>query len=165
MIVRSGYAEVDGTRLYYEEAGAGHSLILLHAGIANLHFWNDQWGPLARAYRVVRYDLRGFGKSTMPPGPFNMRDDLLRLMRFLEIEHACLMGASMGAGIAIDYTLEHPKVVDALIAVVPGLSGGPQPSEDVASRWREIETLRRAGNADRADELMACEWVDGPHRK
>src|SRR5437764_509921 len=59
--VTTGYVDVDGTRLYYEMAGTGHPLIMLHAGIANLHFWDDQWEPFSRAYRVVRYDLRGYG--------------------------------------------------------------------------------------------------------
>ena len=66
----SGYAEVNGARLYYEVAGAGHPLIMSHAGIANMHYWDDQWEPLSRAYRVVRYDIRGYGKSVMPPGPY-----------------------------------------------------------------------------------------------
>jgi pimeloyl-ACP methyl ester carboxylesterase len=161
----SGYAEVNGARLYYEEAGAGKSLVLLHAGIGNCHFWDDQWEPFAQEYHVVRYDLRGFGKSIRPRGPFNMRDDLYRLIRFLDIEHAHLVGASIGGGIAIDFTLEHPEMVDALIAVVPGLSGGPQPSEEVMRVSQEIEAAQRAGDLDHADELMVRVWVDGPHRR
>src|SRR2546430_1205801 len=58
METESGYAPVSGARLYYEVAGNGPPLILLHEGIANRCFWDDQWGPLAREYRVVRYDLR-----------------------------------------------------------------------------------------------------------
>src|SRR3954466_129710 len=102
----SGYAEVNGARLYYEVTGAGRPLILLHEGIANLHFWDDQWEVLAREFRVVRYDLRGFGQSVAPAGPFNMRNDLSQLMRFLGIERAALMGASVGGSIVIDFTLE-----------------------------------------------------------
>jgi len=164
----SGYVDVDGTRLYYEMAGTGHPLIMLHAGIANLHFWDDQWEPFARAYRVVRYDMRGFGRSIMPPGPFNMRDDLYRLMRFLGIEHAYLMGASVGGGIVVDFTLEHPEMVDALIPVVSGLSGGPPPSEEEMRQWQEIEraitAAREAGDLDQIDEIEARIWVDGPNR-
>lgn len=166
--VTSGYVELDGTRLYYEMAGTGHPLIMLHAGIANLHFWDGQWEPFCRAYRVVRYDLRGFGRSVMPPGPFNMRDDLYRLMRALGIERAYLMGASVGGGIAVDFALEHPEMVDALIPVVSGLSGSPPPSEDEMRRFDEIERVmtaaREAGNFDLIDEIEARLWVDGPTR-
>lgn len=165
---KTGYADVQGTRLYYEVAGAGHPLILLHAGIANLHFWDDQWEPFARAYRVVRYDIRGYGKSRMPPGPFNVRDDLHRLMAHLGIEHAYLMGASIGGGVVVDFALEYPAMVDALIPVVPGLSGGPPPTEEEMRQFaaveREMTAAREAGNLDLVDEITARLWVDGPTR-
>jgi pimeloyl-ACP methyl ester carboxylesterase len=164
----TGYVDVDGARLYYERAGAGHPLILLHAGIANLHFWDDQWEPLAGAYDVVRYDIRGFGKSIAPPGPSNMRDDLAALMRALGIDHAYLMGASIGGGIVVDFALEYPAMVDALIPVVPGLSGGPPPTEEEMRQFQEIEAAmtaaREAGDLDRVDEIFTHLWVDGPGR-
>ncbi|MGI8854926.1 MAG: alpha/beta fold hydrolase [Thermomicrobiales bacterium] len=166
--VTSGYAEANGARLYYETAGAGHPLIMIHAGIANLHYWDDQWEPFARAYRVVRYDIRGYGKSVMSPGPYNVRADLFALMRVLGIDHAYLMGASIGGGIVIDFALEHPEMVDALIPVVSGLSGGPPPSEEELRQWKEIEeamdAAREEGNLDLIDEITARLWVDGPSR-
>lgn len=166
--VDSGYAEVNGARLRYEVAGAGRPLILLHEGIANLHFWDDQWEALAREYRVVRYDLRGFGESVMPPGPFNMRADLAGLMDYLGIPHAMLMGGSMGGGIALDFALEYPERVDALILLGAGLSGAT-PDETaippyLAQLWMEMEAAEKAGNRDRADELSIRIWVDGPNR-
>lgn len=164
----TGYADVHGARLHYEVAGAGHPLIMLHAGIANLHYWDDQWEPFARAYRVVRCDIRGYGKSIMPPGPFNVRDDLHGLMAHLGIARAYLMGASIGGGIVVDFALEHPDMVDALIPVVPGLSGGPPPTEEEMRQFQEIEramnAAREAGNLDLVDEITARLWVDGPTR-
>lgn len=164
----TGYAEVNGARLYYEVAGDGHPLIMIHAGIANLHYWDDQWKPFARAFRVVCYDIRGYGKSIMPPGPFNVRDDLHGLMGHLGIDHAYLMGASIGGGLIIDFALEHPEMVDALIPVVSGLSGGPPPTEEEMQQFQEIEramaAAREAGNLDQVDEIMARLWVDGPNR-
>jgi pimeloyl-ACP methyl ester carboxylesterase len=164
----SGYAEVNGARLSYEAAGAGHPLIMIHAGIANMHYWDDQWEPFSRAYRVVRYDIRGYGKSVMPPGPYDVRADLYALMRFLGIDSAYLMGASIGGGIVIDFALEHPEMVDALIPVVSGLSGGPEPSEDEVRQWKAIEeamdAAREAGNLDLVDEITTRLWVDGPTR-
>jgi pimeloyl-ACP methyl ester carboxylesterase len=164
----SGYAEVNGARLYYEAAGAGHPLIMSHAGIANMHYWDDQWEPFAREYRVVRYDIRGYGKSVMPPGPYDVRADLYALMRALGIDRAYLMGASIGGGLVIDFALEHPEMVDALIPVVSGLSGGPEPSEEELRQWKQIEeamdAAREAGNLDLVDEITTRLWVDGPTR-
>src|SRR3954454_9386456 len=98
-----GVAEVNGARLYYEMGGGGRPLVMLHAGIANLHYWDDQWEEFARTYRVVRFDIRGYGRSIAPPGPYNVREDLLGLLRHLGIERAHLMGASIGGGIVIDF--------------------------------------------------------------
>lgn len=163
-----GYAEVNGARLHYEMAGAGHPLIMIHAGIANMHYWDDQWEPFSRAYRVVRYDIRGYGKSVMPPGSYDVRADLYALMRSLGIGHAYLMGASIGGGLVIDFALEHPEMVDALIPVVSGLSGGPEPSEEELRQWKAIEeamdAAREAGNLDLIDEITTRIWVDGPTR-
>ncbi len=160
----TGYADVQGARLYYEVAGAGHPLIMLHEGIANLHFWDDQWEPFARAYRVVRYDIRGFGKSIAPPGSSNMRDDLVAVMRALGIDHAYLMGASIGGGIIVDFALEHPEMVDALVPVVPGLSGGPPPTEEEMRQFQEVKAAQEAGDLDRVDEIFMHLWIDGPGR-
>jgi pimeloyl-ACP methyl ester carboxylesterase len=164
----SGYAEVNGARLSYEVAGAGHPLIMIHAGIANMHYWDDQWEPFSHAYRVVRFDIRGYGQSVMPPGPYDVRADVYALMRTLGIDHAYLMGASIGGGIVIDFALEHPEMVDALIPVVSGLSGGPEPSEEELRQWKAVEeamdAAREAGNLDLIDEITARLWVDGPTR-
>ena len=67
--VTKGYADVNGAKLYYEVAGEGHPLVFLHAGIANLHMWDDQFRAFSDRYRVVRYDHRGFGQSSAPTGP------------------------------------------------------------------------------------------------
>jgi pimeloyl-ACP methyl ester carboxylesterase len=164
----SGYAEINGARLHYEVAGVGRPLILLHEGIANLHFWDDQWEPLAREYRVVRYDLRGFGQSVIPLAPFNMRADLAGLMDFLGIESAILMGASIGGSIIVDFALEYPARVDALIPVAAGLSGATPDVNAIppalARLWMEMEDAEKAGDRDRADALSLRIWVDGPNR-
>src|SRR5690606_11396205 len=59
-----GYAEVNGARLYYEVAGSGPALVLIHAGIADCRMWDEQFAALAARYRVVRYDQRGYGQSS-----------------------------------------------------------------------------------------------------
>lgn len=169
--VTTGFAQINGARLYYEIAGAGHPFVMIHAGIAHSGFWDDQFAFFAREYRVIRYDMRGFGKSLMPDGPFTMRDDLRDLLRFLGIERAYVMGASIGGGIAVDFTLDNPAMVAALIPVVSGLSGSPPPSPDELQqlqRWMayeaEEEAARAAGDLDRVDAMTVHYWVDGLDR-
>ena len=159
----TGYAEVNGVRLYYEVAGQGHPLVLQHEGIADCRMWDDQFGVFSQQYRVVRYDYRGFGKSDMRPGDFSLRDDLLGLLRSLGVERTYLLGASLGGSMTVDFTLEHPDMVDAIIPVAPGLSGLQPPEEEVAL-FEPIEDAIKAGDLDRANELEVHIWVDGPNR-
>jgi alpha-beta hydrolase superfamily lysophospholipase len=75
----TGYINVDGGKLFYEIAGQGDYIVLLHDGILHHVIWNEQFPVLAKNYRVVRYDRRGFGKSSAPQAPFSHRDDLNQL--------------------------------------------------------------------------------------
>ncbi len=157
------FAEVNGTRLYYEVAGEGHPLVLIHAGIADSRMWDDQWDLFARQYRVVRYDIRGCGKSPMPPEEFSLSDDLLTLLRLLGIDKTYLLGVSMGGGVALDFTLEHPEMVDGLILVGSGV-GGREPSETLKQAWEKVEAAFNTGGIPAANEIEMQMWVDGPRR-
>src|SRR5713101_544743 len=110
----SGFAEVNGTRLYYEVAGEGYPLVLMHGGIMDNAMWNDQFETFPQHYRVIRFDLRGFGQSDLPVGqkPYSMRGDLRALLTFLGIDRANILGISMAGSIAIDFTLDSPDMVN-----------------------------------------------------
>ena len=123
----SGFAEVNGTRLYYEARGEGPAVVLVHGGLVDSRLWDDQMRPLARRFRVVRYDLRGFGRSAAAAEPFSHLEDLRALLDFLKVERATLVGLSLGGIIAADFTLEHPARVERLVLVGPGLRGDKQP--------------------------------------
>ncbi len=90
MQVSTGVADVSRARLYYEVAGEGHPLVLTHAGIADRRMWDDQFEVFARHYKVIRWDVRRYGKSTMPRVPYSGRGDLFGLMRVLDVERAHL---------------------------------------------------------------------------
>jgi pimeloyl-ACP methyl ester carboxylesterase len=122
---RTGYAAVNGTHLYYELAGSGRPLVLIHGFTLDTRMWETQYAVFAQHSQALRYDLRGFGKSAVPTRePYTHPDDLRALLTFLGIEHAMIMGLSLGGGIAVDFALTYPEATDALLLVSAGLFGG-----------------------------------------
>ena len=134
---QSGMAEVNGTKLYYETAGKGPAVVLVHGGLVDSRQWDDQMKEFAKHHRVVRYDLRGFGRSAAAPQPFSHIEDLRALMDFLKIERATVVGLSLGGIIAADFALEHPERVDRLVLVGAGLRGDKQPLDKDAMKAYE----------------------------
>jgi pimeloyl-ACP methyl ester carboxylesterase len=127
---QSGFAEVNGTRLYYEVVGRGPAVVLVHGGLVDSRMWDDQMGPLSKRYRVVRYDLRGYGKSAAPDAKFSPTEDLRALLDYLKIDKATLVGLSLGGMIAADFALEHPERVERLVLSGSGLRGDKQPPDE-----------------------------------
>lgn len=121
--VISNSAAVNGADLSYEIQGEGPPLVLLNDGILDKRMWEDQVKAFAAHYRVIRYDFRGWGKSTPPTKPFSPIDDLYTLLTVLQVEKATLLGSFVGGGIAIDFAIEHPDTVDSVVAVTPLLHG------------------------------------------
>jgi pimeloyl-ACP methyl ester carboxylesterase len=85
--------------------------------------WDPQFESWSKKYRVVRYDVRGYGRSATPTLPYSDVDDLLAVLDSLGIARARLVGLSLGGRIAIDFTLVHPDRVASLVAVAAGMSG------------------------------------------
>ena len=165
--VETGVAEVNSTRLYYEIAGEGHPLILNHGFLADKSSWDNQFLVFAQHYKVIRYDLRGFGSSGLITEPYSQREDLSALLKFLGIEKTYLLGLSGSGSLAIDFTLEHPEMIDALIAVSAGLSGYQSPVEASGEwplEWKEFIEARQQGDNPRAAEAMLRFWIDGSKR-
>jgi 3-oxoadipate enol-lactonase len=157
-----GIAEINGAQIAYEVAGSGHPLTLIHAGIADKRMWEAQFATFAESYRVVRYDIRGYGQSTFPAGPYTMREDLRALLQHLGIARTHLIGISMGGSIAIDFTLDYPEMVSALIPVAAGISGEEgAPDPEMEARWHAINEATKRGDIDAANELELQIWVDG----
>jgi 3-oxoadipate enol-lactonase len=112
----TGFAEVNGSRIYYEVAGVGISIFLIHGWSFDTRCWQDQVPILAKDYKVICYDLRGFGKSSLPDSiPYSHTEDLIALMDFLNIEKAIFLGHSFGGRIAIDMALKYPGRTIGLI--------------------------------------------------
>jgi pimeloyl-ACP methyl ester carboxylesterase len=161
---KSGYAPSDGAKIYFESAGVGPAVVFIHAGVSDRRMWDPQFDFFARKFRVVRYDLRGFGKSEMPDLPYSNRADLGNVLQHLEIDNATLIGCSMGGAAAIDFTLEHPERVTALLPVGAGVSGWMEWSDEGIRYFTEFMQLAKDGEIERAREMDAVLWLDGPAR-
>jgi len=121
--VDTGYVNVDGGKLFYEIAGKGENIVLLHDGMVHREIWDEQFLLLAKNYRVVRYDRRTYGKSSDPEGQYSHIDDLNQVFTQLSIDKAIVFGMSAGGGLAIDFTLKYPEKVTALVLVGAVVSG------------------------------------------
>jgi 2-hydroxy-6-oxonona-2,4-dienedioate hydrolase len=159
----TGTADVNGATLHYEVAGDGEPLVLAHAGISDSRMWDAQVDAFSRLYRTIRYDLRGFGKSPMVAGPYSHHDDLRALLDALRVDHALLVGCSMGGATVIDFALEYPERVEALVLVGSAV-GGFEFDEGPPDEWDELVAADEAGDLERVSELEVRMWVDGPSR-
>jgi 3-oxoadipate enol-lactonase len=152
---QNGYA-LNG-QLYYEMAGQGETVIFLHAAIANLHMWDAQWHPLAETYRVVRYDMRGFGCSAdNGRGTPTHRQDLEQLMVELGIAQAHLIGCSLGGEIALDLALTQPNRVASLVLISATPSGFEmqgEPPQAIHTMIAALQTGDMAGAARAQNEM------------
>lgn len=155
--------ELNGTSFHYEMAGIGPPVVLLHAGIADSRMWEGQFAPLSKWFRVIRYDMRGFGRTPPVEGPFSHRDDLAALLGHLGIERASLVGCSQGSKTALDFALDYPEQVERLVLTSPAISGfhfdgPPAPQADA------LDAAEAAGDLALVNELEMQIWIDGPYR-
>ena len=116
-------AEVNGARLWYDEAGSGPALLLLHGGLGDSGLWEPVVPLLAERFRVIRTDLRFFGRSTGPAAPWSWHRDVLGLLDELALDRVALAGLSLGGRIALELALDAPERFDALALVAPAVSG------------------------------------------
>ncbi len=130
------------TDLWYEDAGSGPPVVLLHEGVVDSRIWAPVVPLLADGYRVIRYDQRGFGRSPLPDRPYSVVEDLLSILDATGVEQAALVGCSRGGGIALTTAIERPERVSALVLVSSGLPGHPLDVEwtpDQIARWDAAE--------------------------
>jgi len=164
----SGFAPVFKGKLYYEVAGTGTPVLFIHAGVADCSMWDAQFNLFSQHHRVIRYDMRSYGKSHTETTEFSNRQDILDLFKYIIVERACVIGISRGGQIAIDFTLEHPECVSALIPVAVGVSGYEHQPDDSEEEKHEFELFTHMDelwekNAfDELADLEAHVWADGP---
>ena len=160
----TGTSTINGALITYEMAGAGRTVVFLHAGICDRRMWDPQFDRYAERFRVIRYDMRGFGDSPMVAGPFSHAGDLVALLDRLDVDRAIFIGASMGGAVALDLALAHPGRVDAVVTVGSSPRGFDIPDPALAELWKEAESAFARGDLDRVNEIEMQAWLDGPHR-
>ncbi len=157
-----GYVRVEGGRLWAEWAGQGSGVVLAHAGIADARQWDPQWDALIAGHRVVRYDLRGFGRAEVEHVRFSNRADLIAVMDAAGIERAVLVGCSRAGSIVVDTALEYPDRVSGIVHVCGGISGTDWASTPVEeAEFAKGEALEEAKDWSALAEHEARIWVDG----
>ena len=160
----SGFMSSDNAQIYYETAGTGTPFVMIHAGVADQRQWNNEFAFFANNYQVLRYDMRGYGKSEPVEGEFNPMNDLVTILNALGLhEPILLMGCSMGGGLAMDFALEYPTRVKALIMVGSGPSG-LELDVPAPAKFADAEKAFEAGDLDLVAEIETQIWFDGMNR-
>lgn len=122
----------NGITIHYEIIGEGENLILIHGMGDTLKMWYNQIPSFSTKYRVITYDVRGFGQTEGSLGEITMAthcEDLNGLMKALGIHKTYLLGFSMGGRIAMEMAATHPEKIKALIMANSTLSLGPATRE------------------------------------
>lgn len=150
--------DVSGARLWYDEAGGGPAVLLLHGGLGDSGLWEPVVPMLAERYRTIRTDLRFYGRSTGPAGPWSWHDDAIGVLDELDVDRAAVVGLSLGGKLALEIALAHPERVWAVAGVVPGLGGHSADaySEEQDARY---EAAAAAGDLEAAMEIDFEVWA------
>jgi pimeloyl-ACP methyl ester carboxylesterase len=138
--------------LSHDDEGAGPAVVLLHAGVADRRMWDAVTPALAHSFRVIRPDLRGFGQTPQPPGPYADADDVDALLDSLGVTDAAVVGSSFGGRVAMELTALHPARVSSLVLLCPAYRG-LEPTERLKAFGAEEDRLLEAGDVDGAVAL------------
>lgn len=165
MMVKTGeFVRIGARNFYYEIAGAGETVVLGHAGFVDSGMWDDQWEVFSQQYRVLRFDMCGFGRSDPATAPLSRREDLFALLTQLGVEKAHFIGSSMNGEVMLDFALEHPEMVRSVVTV-DGVPSGFQMQGDPPPHMMEMFGALQQGDVERASELQVRIWIDGMYRQ
>lgn len=160
----TGYVDLGDGKVYYEIAGEGAPLVFLHAVPFDSRMWDDQWRDFSQRYSVIRFDLRGLGKSDGLEEPASRRQELYRVLEATGVKRATLVGCSLSGETVLDAALERPELVSGLI-VVSAVPGGFELQGEPPKELMEMLVAVEQGDLALASELQMRIWVDGPFRQ
>jgi pimeloyl-ACP methyl ester carboxylesterase len=145
----------NGIEMHYEVSGKGNCLVMVHGYTDNLNLWYNQVPAFSERYRVLTYDVRGFGKTEVTRADYSMSlfaEDLRALLEALQIGSACVLGYSMGGRIALEFALAYPEMTMGLILANSGI--GETPSQEMQERRQMMVGLLQQGDIEVISELM-----------
>src|SRR6478672_11385265 len=149
------------TPLHHRVEGSGPTVVLLHAGVADLRMWDAQVAELVPGHSVVRCDLRGYGHTPLEPGAsYSDAGDVLALLEELGVERFALVAASYGGWVALQVATAVPDRVERLVLLAP-LAEVTEPDERLRAVWREEGALVEAGDLDGATNTNVAAFL-GP---
>jgi 3-oxoadipate enol-lactonase len=156
---------VDGGQVWADDSGGdGPPLVLLHPGVGDSRFWDLVLPALSAAYRVIRYDARGFGRSPAPAVKFSLYDDLLAVLAHYGLDRVAVAGCSQGGATGLALAVEQPARLAALVLLCPGIPGYPwadEPQLDESELDAEHDRAVAAGDVDALAAFDAKVWAAG----
>jgi pimeloyl-ACP methyl ester carboxylesterase len=164
MKITADFATINNASLYFEMAGTGKPLLLLHSGIADHRMWEQQWYEFSRYFQVIMPDLRGYGKSPAPVAPFLHYEDIHGLIQHLGLKSVNLAGSSLGGKTAIEIALAYPETVDSLVLIAPGLIGYEYQDGDTLAKDTILAKLIASGRREEVADMLVNIWVVGLKR-
>ena len=158
MSTESGQLEVKDGTIHFECAGRGEPVVFLHGFGLDLRMWEPQFDALQSAFLLIRYDLRGFGRSSLPTdAPYAHEDDLHALLSHLGALPAHVVGLSMGGRMALRFAAGYPRAARSLVLADSALDGQPW-SPDWQARWNGMCEAAQGGELADAKRL----WLEHP---
>jgi 3-oxoadipate enol-lactonase len=140
-------------------------IVLIHAGVADRGMWDPIWPELTGERDVVRVDLRGFGDSAArPAGAVSNPGDVLGMLSEMGVDRCHVVGASLGAGVAVEVALSRPSAVASLLLAAPGGSLLAEMTPDLKAFLDAESTALERGDLDAAVEANLSWWVEGTRR-
>ena len=147
------------TDLWYDDAGSGSPVVLLHEGVVDSRSWDPVVPLLADSHRILRYDQRGFGRSPPPTRAYSVVDDLVSVLDAAGVEQAVLVGCSRGGNIALTTALDRPERVSALVLAGSGLPGHKLNVETTAEQEARWDQAEAAGDFEAMAEIDMEIWA------
>lgn len=139
------FVPVNGSKLHVMVEGSGKPVVLLHGGFMDSTMWDAQATALSPHFRVIRIDLRGFGRSPKTTQDYFPEDDIAAVLDKVKVERAAIVGISLGGELAIDFALRHPGRVESLALAEPGLSGWKWSAEVTETMQAVMKAAKEQG--------------------
>ena len=165
MQIKTGFATIRNVKLYFEIAGTGKPILLLHAGIADHRMWAEQLREFSKHFQVITPDFRGYGKSSVPDEPFWHFDDIYRLIQHLGFRSVNIAGCSLGGKTAMELAIAYPNLINSLILIAPGLPGYEFRDKETLGKDIILEKLIASEKRDEVADILVDIWLVGLKRK